>query len=369
MEKAPEKPYSMPGCKGRFFVRGKKSIIWYKVGNRMKSCGLIYNRKNRKIAGDIIAESESPEHFRNENHPVTIIQAFKIFIEQSKNTKHKNTLQQYIYSFKSYITEDLILNDDNKITLHIENNLLKRNHASKTATVNLIRLSSFFNYCIEREWMRKNPIIKTLKPKKTEKIIEIYTPEEIKKIFDYWQEKNYQFYLLIQTIYICALRKNEAVNMEWDQVLNTDGDYRQSIMFEKSKFGNKPDKFPLTDKLKNIFDQVESRKESKGKIFNISDYSRTIDYRFNKGLEALNIPKYTVGDGNTKQMNISGIERKRKAVYGRCIHTLRKTRISEWLYTEKLTPQIVSKLSRDSLDTVMKYYAYTDSDELGKYVN
>lgn len=340
--------WSMPGCLGRFYTRGKGNIIWYKRGRGVNiSTGLELTRQNKRIAGDKIRLMENPEFISNDNKPATVYEAFEKFMKSSANVKHRNTLEQYVYSFNAILNKSVPL-DIHAIQTVIER-ALEGSLAKKTLKTYIARMQSFFKYCVKNKWLEENPIDEQYKIKVPKKIIEIYSQDELDEIFDYWKRDD-TYFSYLKLLYHCALRRSEGMNLTWEQVL-TNNKFRQQIIFPHSKYGDRPDFFPISDSTREIFTQIPSYKEKSGKIFpyNSEDY---MSQKMKDGLKILNIPIQTT--------NHTG--------YGRNLHTLRKTRISQWLFADNLPPQVVSKLSRDTIQTIMEYYAHVDNDNLVQYI-
>lgn len=343
------KNWSMPGCRGRFYVRGINNIIWYQSGRDYRvSTGLEYNRANKQLSADKIRQIEMPGVVSQTNN--TIFSAFREFIDYSKQTKTENTIRNYLISFKRLISQDLRLEYYLEIRKMIEDNVIKNqfNLSNKSLNLYMKNMHSFFNYLVEKEYMLKNPVLRTMYFKVPDKPIEIYTEEELEKIFNYlkYEKKKHSYYEYFKIIHYCALRRSELLNMEWDHIKEKNR-FRSDIIIPKSKYGNKVDYFPLTDELKEFFANIPQIDK---KVFNLN--GTMFDRAIRKALIAMEISKQTeIYGGN-----------------GRAIHTFRKTRISEWLYKDKLEIQIVSQLSRDSIATLMKYYAKMDRAKLKKYL-
>lgn len=342
------KNWSMTGCKGRFYVRGKKNIIWYQDGRSYRiSTNLEYSRANRQLAADKIRQMEMPGVVSEAR---TIFSAFREFIELSKQSKTENTIRNYLISFKRLISQDFRLEYYLDIRQMIENNVQMNdaNLSKKSLNLYLKNMRAFFNYLVEKEYMFKNPVLKSMYFKIPEKSIEIYTEEELHKIFNYlkYERKKHHYYEYFKIIYYCALRRSELLNMKWDHVKDRNR-FRPEIIIPKSKFGNRVDYFPITDELREYFEEIPQNTEY---VFNIN--GNMFNNALNKALIAMEIDKHTeIANGN-----------------GRAIHTFRKTRISEWLYKQNLELQIVSQLSRDSIATLMKYYAKMERKKLRDYL-
>lgn len=124
-------------------------------------------------------------------------------------------------------------------------------------------------------------------------------------------------------------------------------------MLKTNKSGTKPEFFPLADPIILLLNKLNLPDDPNTSIFDYNlekiTYLRSV---LDEVLIELKIPKHTI----------------EKTGRGRSFHTFRKTRITDWLFKKKLSPAIVSKLSRDSIKTIMKYYAAFDTQDFKQYI-
>lgn len=335
----------MAGCEGRFYVRGKKSIIWYRIGTQRISTGLEYSGQNKVLAQEKIQNVELNRVESKKDF--TIIEAYNYFLEQTARNKAKGTLRLYELSIRQLITTNNYISNYVAIRQEIAINLAKLNTLAQTKNTRLSKVRSFFQYFVDYEFIEKNPITKKMFLKTVEKPIEIYEEEELKAIFDYLGRKKLNTQLYFKILYFCAFRRKELAQMTWEQVVDEKGNFRENIIIPLSKFKNKIDKFPLTKELMGYFNQLGVK--TSGKIFEASEDWYYLIFR--EALDMTGIKAKTEWKGNTIGL-----------------HTLRKTRISEWLFKEKMPVQIVAELSRDRIQTIMQFYAKLSSGKLHDYL-
>lgn len=359
MEQPPQKSWKIDGCRGRFYVRGKKNIIWYEAADHPRSLKLPFNRRNRKIAGELVQQEEL-RSIRRPQDPALFTDAYKLYFENVLSKRSDGTKQCYANAIGNIIEECLIFETD-KIQEIIENkiyNLLNKKEVSKiTINNHLTYLHAVFNYFVKKKWIEENPVNQDFFFKVPNKPIEIFSDNEMAKLFNYWAKKDFQFYLFLNLLYKTAFRISEALELRWWQVWQNDA-WHNEIILKKSKYGNISEGFPLAPVIVEILDKTKTDREPDNYIFRLADsvgkihYRTNIARRFTDSFKRLNIP--------LSNYMLPG--RKRS------IHTLRKTRITEWIVKDKLDVITVKKLSRDNIQTVLKYYAALQSQDYQQYI-
>lgn len=339
------KNWSMAGCEGRFYVRGKKNIIWYRNGTQRTSTGLVYSSENKILAKEKVQFVELNRNINGQQN-FTISEAYRYFLQQTAKDKAKRTIRLYTLSLQQLLTTDCLISDYVAIRQEIANNLTKLNVKNRTKNTRLTTVRSFFQYFIDYEFIEKNPVTRKMFLKTVEKPIEIFEVEELNAIFEYLRRKDIRTQMYFKILYYCALRREELASMRWNQVIDENGNFRENLIIPLSKYKNKVDKFPLTDELKEMFKKLNPQKE--GKIFSTADVYYEI---FRTAIDWTGIKPKVKWEGNTIGL-----------------HTLRKTRISEWLFKQNLPVQVVSELSRDNINTIMTFYAKLSSKKLHDYL-
>jgi hypothetical protein len=235
----------MTGCKGRFFVSGKKNIIWYKVHGKHRTLHLPYSRANRRIAGDKIRYEENSELYAPPawEYPMYIEDCIDEWGKIIKSTRSKSTRYKYVLAL-NFLTDNFALNDVDGIRENIRKNFESSQLLPISKNSYLSKLRAFFNYLLRRGWIVRNPILPEMFVKTTEKPIEIYSESELRSILDYWRQRDFEFYLFIEFIYRTAFRFNEALQLRWEQCL-LDNKFRNAIILT-SKDKKKTEEFPQT---------------------------------------------------------------------------------------------------------------------------
>ena len=348
MGSIPKKSYKIDGCKGSFFLRGKNNIIWYRRSrNERFTTGLEYTPKNRIIAGQRIKEEENKGVLNSDIK--TIGQALEYYEQTTKQKKSDLTREQYKYTFRAVFPDhSKLINDFD----YIRNRLvkLKNSDRSNVTIFNYYAVvSSLYNHLVKRNIINKSPISREDFPKVQRKIIETFTVAEMDLLFNHFKTVDFNFYLYLRFLYTTAFRMNEARKLKKSQII-TDGKFRSQIIIGKSKFGDRTDYFPLTKSIQEIINQIPGiwEKRNDDFVFDCSDKPRPMMFSYLKtALVLLDIP--------TKTMEYEG--------KGRSFHTLRKTRITDWIQSG-ISIHGLEKLSRDTYATVRKYY---DAVETGSY--
>lgn len=345
------KSWKYPGCKGRFYVRGQNNIIQYHYRNERKSLGLPYSIQNRKIAGEKILYYENRNLYVRDNMPKKISEAYYYFENTFNKKKRPKTIINTKLAIRKFITTDYecvetdIIHDC--IIYEINNSKL----LPRSINSYLRSLKAFFNWCIRNKIMpNENPINTDMFIKIPDKMVDIFTAEELKKIFDYWKNKNKEFYYFIKFLYLTAFRKNEAKDLVWNQIWNNNN-FRDEILLPKSKYGNIYETFPLADNLIDIIRKLKSWKKKEGKVFILQDI-RHLGRMLDKSMKEMDIPKKTYETAGN----------------GRSFHTFRKTRITYWAVEEQLPIIVLEKLTRDNYQTLRKYYTKLEIKDYKKYI-
>jgi integrase len=336
------KNWIMPGCTGRFYVRGINNIIWYRRGTDRKSLSLPYSTINRKIAADIIIHEENPEVYKPKTKE-TLNDKYIEFLNEKMLVNQKKTLRAKKTIAIKYFDKTFYINETNEHYNYVLSKFSLSTNNVATLNNDLKMLNTFYNYLLDKDIIKKNPF-KSYKIKVVQRGIITYTDKEIEKIFDYFKNDEDMYYI-IKILYYTAFRVMELMNMKWEQIYSN-GQYLENIKLT-SKYKDRQEMFPLTEELKNFFDNFK-KDGTDGKVIKAFAYSTA----HNKMAEAFKI------------LNIKKNYSSRKENH---FHYLRATRITKWA-EQGLSAIIISKLSRDNIDTVMKYYSNVDNSTLHKYL-
>jgi integrase len=335
------KNWIMPGCKGRFYVRGKNNIIWYRRGAERKSLSLPFTPANRKIAADIIIAEENPNVYSPKSNE-TLNDYFIKYIEHSKTINYENTLRSKIRTGELFFDKIFSINETKEFYNYIVNKLSNSNYSSVSKEHYIKYIKAFFNWLISQEILEKNPF-KDYKIKVVRRPIITYTEDELEKIFEA-TKKETQIYVIVRILYITAFRINELLNLEWENIIEN-GIYKTKIELT-NKMKTKKEYFPINQEMIDLFEMLDIQKKT-GKIFKWRYESYVRNYK--NTIQELGIKKNTYTNKDS------------------LFHYFRATRITEWV-KKGYSSAIVSKLSRDNINTVMKYYNNLDLDDLSTYI-
>lgn len=185
-------------------------------------------------------------------------EALKRYNEFIKYSKTPKTIYNENIRIKSYL--DFIkaesLNDINESTLYnyfnwrFEKKVNYRLLHPSGANFTIITLKFFLNWCVNQNFIAKNPLanVKLYKIDKTPK--DFFSYEEIERILDV--AKNEELYGMIATAYHTGMRKGELIRFKWMDI-----DYTNNlIMVKKSKTKNFR-QIPLHNKLKAILQSLQ----------------------------------------------------------------------------------------------------------------
>lgn len=177
-----------------------------------------------------------------------------------KDRKFKNTTKTNIRNYEillgefiNYCISNEILNVEDITTSHIRQYLLEcQQKGNQAGTINtkLLRIRTFFNYCVESEYIKSNPA-KKIKRLKEDVKIDVFTDEQIQQMLAYYRRLKtrdksyfaYRDYMLIVTLLGTGLRRGEIINLKWSDV-----DFQNLSISVFGKSGRK-ESIPITEKL------------------------------------------------------------------------------------------------------------------------
>lgn len=211
------------------YLEPRNGIAQTRICGKRKTTNLKWVEKNKKDAIKILEERiklylhpEFEVHNEDSIKPTTLFEAIREF----KNARFKdytiNVKIVYRRTFNYFFLNDMVL-DYEKILQHV----ISKNSESKlkpsTRKKYLIQLRRFFEFCIERQFIEKNPvdIIGIPKvPKKVSKLI--FERNEIEAIVNYFTSKPHmvEYGLLFRLLSLTGLRIGEALSLRWEDINN-----------------------------------------------------------------------------------------------------------------------------------------------------
>lgn len=347
--------------------------------------GLKWVPKNKELALSILTDRYNKyiEHTPNElSKAIQSVekQLSEIIIEFSKLHFPKlseGTRKTYITAFNSYLPEDYPITNVDAIRAMIQNQTVFLKHNPNTQLKYLSKLNRLFQYCIDQEYITRNPVINPMKPAPVPTPIKVFTRNEVNMIVEYLNNYHLQDFengskkhnaeikhktntkqlaLLVEFLSYSGLRISEAIKLWWDvpnaPLIKNDIYKRRSIISGnkiiidgKRAIHTKPKirEFPIdiVPALMPIINQLEEFKDvNNGKVFRWG-YVSKIEQTLKEAITALNLES------------------------DRNFHTLRKTALNYWEKELGIPAHISKFLAGHSAATREKFYSTEPSgDEL-----
>jgi len=201
----------------RAFCYPHNGKVYTSVNGVRKATNLRWVPQNRTIAMQILTE-RIQEFKKYRMHPVTLQEAKEVFYKEVLVTRNKGTQKKYFSIFRQFLSaDDMFIDDYEAIRQHIieVRNTLPISNNSMDGKMR--SLHYFFNFCVEKGWIEKNPITKDIRPKYQAPPPRTYTNEEWTKIIEAAQ-KNKRLRISLELAYYTAMRLSELVKLEWQDI-------------------------------------------------------------------------------------------------------------------------------------------------------
>ncbi len=199
----------------------------------------------------------------------------KVELYKEKNTyiNYKIDLRQLDLHMTSSLGENWlssITNDDMESYIH---SLRQKGYEASTINRKIASASSFFSYCIDKEWITKNPmkgieLFKVFKKKKN--ILEI---EDVRRMIlstykRSTKEKKYEFLssrnrFILSLLTTTGLRVSELMELKVDMLEKIEKGYMLNISAEKIK-NNIDKRVPIANKTLEYFNDYMTEREKMG---------------------------------------------------------------------------------------------------------
>lgn len=314
--------------------------------------GLDDTPANRRLAEDIkknmyLTAVGLGQGEENTSYNIRIKEAFDEFLKERKIHKQPGTVRNDDAAYKAIVAGNYFLNDtrrEGKIEVFrvkddCDAYLAKKDLSAATKDINLRAFKVFLKYCVEKRWIRENPLPQKYKVTVPEQEIKIFTPEEVAKIIAAYAAQPHpssrELGLLIRFLCHTGYRIHEALDFLKSKQLKKDH------IRKMSKDGKREKKFPLTDELKKIFSELERLYPKRDKLFSwaMEDYSH-----LNRSLKNMLLKLDIEKDG-------------------RAFHEFRKTAISK-LANAGVDILTAAELMDCSVEVMRKYYIKFDMSKL-----
>ncbi len=126
-------------------------------------------------------------------------------------------------------------------------------------------LNSFFNFLVDMEILRSNPVKPSLRIKKlSQRVPEALTSEEVGRILQAARERSFRDYLMVKTILFCGLRISELLSLTRENIVEVKNRKALRVIGK----GNKERFIPLPEEL--AAELIEYSKSVEGKLFPLS---------------------------------------------------------------------------------------------------
>lgn len=349
-----------------------KGLKWTQE-NKSIALEILTNRYNEYINPTSELATASNQSPKEKSLHDCIIEYSKLYYPKlSVPTRHS-----YTVAFHSYLPDNYLITDIDSIRGMINSRLAELKHHPNTQLKYLSKLNQLFQYCIDQEYITRNPVIRPMKPEPVETLVKVFTRFEVNMIVEYLNNYHLQEFengskkhnaeikhktntkqlaLLIEFLSYSGLRISEALKLWWDvpnaPLIKNDIYKRKSIISGnkiiidgKRAVHTKPKirEFPIdiVPALMPIINQLEEFKDvNNGKVFRWG-YASKIEQTLKETIAALNLES------------------------DRNFHTLRKTALNYWEKNLGIPAEISKYLAGHSLSTREKFYSLEPTaDEL-----
>lgn len=184
--------------------------------------GLKFVNDNKRQALEILNQRliDSKSNIPVVNRTTTLFDAVKEFIELYAKNVSKFTINNYLSTFETYLTEDHPLSDIKIIKNMILESIRVTKHSNNTVRKSMYKLSKLFDFCIENEYITSNPITNSLIPKEVLKELAYPTPDELDIILKAAEKRSHQYALFIKFVSLTGCRVGEALKINWNKSTN-----------------------------------------------------------------------------------------------------------------------------------------------------
>lgn len=312
------------------FCMSRRGNVYTEINGQRLATGLRWNDRNKPKALKILGERieaflNPPDTQEIQDH--TTDTAFELFAKQH----FPNLSKSHIYNWKQ--ATDLLLPSNVALaaTDKIRNYILDRLAAStlhpNSKRKHIFCIQQFFDFCIEEHWCTKNPVKKSMYPKKIKPEIKPFTLDEFNRLVAYFEampvsnkargenKDKKQFILLLKFVGTTAVRIDEAMKIYWRDITDT--------FIRIDGKGGRERKFPLQPfpEVREILCQCEAFREANGgKLFVWTTYQK-LELWIRQALQALDIPG----------------ER-------RNFHSIRKMRENIWITQERMPADVIGAI-------------------------
>lgn len=380
-DKAKRKRWNHPHFKYAYCIeRGGTVYTVIHSGPPLAIKGIKFTAANKDIAMEVLTnryyeyqKTVFGVDIKEIKEEMTLYSVIKEFSQYHFTKFSKGTIYSYITAFNSYLPNDYPITQISDIRNMIDEQLKTLKHHPNTQLKYLSKLNQLFQYCLDQEYITRNPIITPMKPEPVAPTVKYFARDEINSIVKYFNnyankefangslknnaiikvETNYkQMALLVEFLSYSGLRISEALNLWWNHedapVIKNDTLNRKSIITDSSiivdgkrTIHTKPRvrEFPL-HLVPTLFSVIENLKS-------FQDVNENKVFKWKIASKVEGMLREAITD--------LGLEE------GRSCHSLRKTALNYW-EKELGIPSAISKyMAGHSEATREKFYSYEPS--------
>lgn len=150
---------------------------------------------------------------------------------------------------------------------------LHKGYANNTVRRKINSLSSFFNFLLETEYIKKNPMLPIKAPKKEQRIPVYIKEEELKRLlqapekYARFPENRLRDKVMIELLVFTGARRAEVLSLDFDNV-----DFQKGIITILKGKGNKSRIVPLMEPLAtDLWDYLQTRLPLSNRAILVSD--------------------------------------------------------------------------------------------------
>ncbi len=203
-------------------------------------------------------------------------QAIELFLRFKSKELAKRTLSEYKKDLELF---KKIVGDKEVSSIKTADLMLFRtslNCSSSLINRRISALNTFFNFLLDMEIIKSNPVKPSLRIKKVkQKVPEALSYDEMEKVLEEAKRRGYRDYLIVKTILYCGLRVSELLSLTRENLLEVKGRKVLKIVGK----GGKERFIPLPKELAEELIEF-SKKASEGRLFPLS--YQGVRYIFNK---------------------------------------------------------------------------------------
>ena len=150
--------------------------------------------------------------------------AVELFLNFKSKELSERTIKEYKKDLSLFI--NLIGDKDVELAKTADIMIFRSSMDCSPSLINrrISALNSFFNFLVDMEIVKTNPVKQSLRIKKVnQKVPEALTDEEVDKILSTAGERCYRDYLIVKTILYCGLRISELLSLKKSDILRVKG--------------------------------------------------------------------------------------------------------------------------------------------------